>query len=250
MRNYTGVGRFFDWNNDRLLYQTMQGCVQFDVNLHVPRYGIHTDVENSGLILLLGVGGVREILFAGKPFFQRFPRNGFPANKISLTPPTPSNKIKQEFSTSVCIPYLGKTSHQIERILASSGIKVYHCSNQKIYQLLYTHKDKTDRNLKPGVYRIPCTCGKVYIGETSRNLKVRQKEHKDCCLKCQLDKSALAKHAWENDHPIKWDDSELLVPVRNYFSRQIRESVEIFKNKTIVQEEKPLHDTWTCLFSN
>ena len=41
-----------------------------------------------------------------------------------------------EFSTSVCIPYLGKTSHQIERILASSGIKVYHCSNQKIYQLL------------------------------------------------------------------------------------------------------------------
>ena len=28
---YTGVGRFFDWNNDRLLYQTMQGCVEFDV---------------------------------------------------------------------------------------------------------------------------------------------------------------------------------------------------------------------------
>ena len=42
--------------------------------------------------------------------------------------------------------------HQIERILASSGIKVYHCSNKKIYQLLYTHKDKTDINLKPGVY--------------------------------------------------------------------------------------------------
>ena len=177
-------------------------------------------------------------------------QNGFPSNKISLTPPTPSNKIKQEFSTSVCIPYLGKTSHQIERILASSGIKVYHCSSQKIYQLLYTHKDKTDINLKPGVYRIPCTCGKVYIGETGRNLKVRQKEHKDCCRKCQPDKSALAKHAWENDHPIKWDDSELLVPVRNYFSRQIRESVEIFKNKTILQEGKPLHDTWTCLFSN
>ena len=76
------------------------------------------------------------------------------------------------------------------------------------------------------------------------------RDNKDCCLKCQPDKSALAKHAWENDHPIKWDDSELLAPVRNYFSRQIRESVEIFKNKTILQEGKPLHDTWTCLFSN
>ena len=102
------------------------------------------------------------------------------------------------------------------------------------YRSPYTHKDKTDMNLKPRVYRIPCTCGKVYIGETARNLKVRQKEHKDCCLKCQPDKSALAKHAWENDHPIKWDDSELLVTVKNYFSRQIRESVEIFKNKVIL----------------
>ena len=49
-----------------------------------------------------------------------------------------------------------------------------YCSNQKIYQLLCTHKDKTDINLKPGEYRIPCTCGKVYIGETGRNLKVRK----------------------------------------------------------------------------
>ena len=71
----------------------------------------------------------------------------------------------------------------------------------------------------------------------------------DCSRKCQLDKSALAKHSWENPHLVKWDESELLVPVKNYFSRQIRESVEIFKNETIPQEGKPLHDTWTCLFT-
>ena len=44
-------------------------------------------------------------------------QNCFPANKISFTSPTPSNKIKQEFSTSVCIPYLGKTSHQLNASL-------------------------------------------------------------------------------------------------------------------------------------
>ncbi len=175
-------------------------------------------------------------------------QNGFPIDKISLTPPPPRSDKKQEFSNSVCIPYVGPASHQIERILASSSIKVYHCSSRKIYQLLYSHKDKTDNNLKPGVYRIPCTCGKVYIGETGRNLKLRQKEHNDCCAKCQVDKSALAKHAWELDHPIKWNNSELLVPVRNYFSRQIRESIEIFKNQTIPQEGKPLNATWTSLF--
>ena len=59
-------------------------------------------------------------------------------------------------------PYLGTTSHQIERILASSGIPTTNS---------YVHKYKTDKSLKPGVYRIPCTCAKVYIGETGRNLK-------------------------------------------------------------------------------
>ena len=77
-------------------------------------------------------------------------QNGFPADKIYLIPPTSSKGIKQEFSTSVSTPYLGTTSHQIKRILASFGIKIYHCSNKKIHQLLYTHKDKTDINLKPG----------------------------------------------------------------------------------------------------
>ena len=122
----------------------------------------------------------------------------FPAEKISLTPrvPTPRNIIEiEEFLTSVCIPYLGTTSRQIERILASFIIKVYHCSNQKVYQLLYTYKDLTEKNIIPGTYHIPCTCGKVYNGETGRNLKVSPKEHKDCCLKCQRNKSALAsKH--------------------------------------------------------
>ena len=44
------------------------------------------------------------------------------------------------------------------------------------------------------VYRIPCECGLVYIGETGRNLSKRPKEHKTNCEKPELDKSALAKY--------------------------------------------------------
>ena len=39
---------------------------------------------------------------------------------------------------------------------------------------------------KPGVYRIPCECGLVYIGETGRNLSLRLKEHKTNCEKAEL----------------------------------------------------------------
>ncbi len=100
-------------------------------------------------------------------------QNGFPIDKISLTPPPPRSDKKQEFSDSVCIPYVGPASHQIECILASSSIKVYHCSRQKIYQLLYSHKDKTDSNLKPGVYRIHWGNRSQFETETKRTQRLQ-----------------------------------------------------------------------------
>jgi hypothetical protein len=61
------------------------------------------------------------------------------------------------------------------------------------------HKDSVNESQKPGVYRIPCECGLVYIGETGRNLSVRLKEHKTNCEKAEQDKSAVAKHTWTYD---------------------------------------------------
>ena len=58
-----------------------------------------------------------------------------------------------------------------------------------------------------------------------------------------------SSYATELEHPIKWNNFELLVPVRNYFPRQSRDSSEIFKNQTIPQQlGKPLHAAWTRLF--
>ena len=60
------------------------------------------------------------------------------------------------------------------------------------------------------VYEIPCTCGKVYIGETKGQLGTRLKEHKDACVRNQTEKSAIAEHAWTNDHPINWSGTKIL----------------------------------------
>ena len=60
------------------------------------------------------------------------------------------------------------------------------------------------------VYEIPCTCGKVYIGETKRRLGTRLKEHKDAFVRCQTDKSAIAEHAWSENHPINWSGTKSL----------------------------------------
>ena len=60
------------------------------------------------------------------------------------------------------------------------------------------------------LHEIPCTCGKVYIGETKRRLETRIKEHKEACMNGFTDKSAIAEHAWDQDHPINWNEARVL----------------------------------------
>ena len=80
----------------------------------------------------------------------------------------------------------------------------------------------------------------VYIGETGRNLSKRLKERKTNCEKAELDKSAVAKHAWTYDHRIKWDEANILATDSYRFSGKMRESIEIEKHNTIDQEGKPV----------
>ena len=57
------------------------------------------------------------------------------------------------------------------------------------------------------VYRIPCSCDQVYIGETKQRLETRLKEDRDAC---ERGVSAVAEHAWENHHPIDWEGTTVL----------------------------------------
>ena len=74
---------------------------------------------------------------------------------------------------------------------------------------------KVKDTLPPGkqsnvVYRIPCSCGQVYIGETKRRLETRLKEHRDACERGMTEKSAVVEHAWEHHHPIHWEETTVL----------------------------------------
>ena len=76
------------------------------------------------------------------------------------------------------------------------------------------------------VYEIPCTCGKVYVGETIRRLGTRIKEHKEACQNCSLDKSAIAEHAWTEHHPIQWDNIKILDKANRQDLLRIKEAVQ------------------------
>ena len=79
--------------------------------------------------------------------------------------------------------------------------------------------------------------------------KIRLVENGLNCEKAELEKSAVAKHSWTNDHRIKWNEASILATESHKFSRKMRESIEIEKHSTIDQEGKPLDSTWRALFT-
>ena len=107
----------------------------------------------------------------------------------------------------VMLPYTEGVSEDVRRVCRKFGMKAVFRSGHSLCSMLTKVKDPLmmEKQAKV-VYRIPCSCGEAYIGETVRRLETRVKEHRDACQKGALEKSALVEHAWKNHHPIQWEE--------------------------------------------
>jgi hypothetical protein len=63
-----------------------------------------------------------------------------------------------------------------------------------------------------GVYSIPCSCGKVYIGETGRSMKIRLKEHNVDIKWNRTHKSSLAEHSLKTSHLVCLENAKIIAP--------------------------------------
>jgi hypothetical protein len=62
-------------------------------------------------------------------------------------------------------------------MIGSSGI--YTGKRGAVYEVEGSNRNKSIISLKtPGIYSIPCECGKVYTGQSSWSIQHRIKEHK------------------------------------------------------------------------
>ena len=75
-------------------------------------------------------------------------------------------------------------SEDIRRICRRFSIRMIFKPGPTLQSHLMRVKDRVLTSMKSNVvYRVPCSCGKVYAGETVRRLETRIKEHKDACKK-------------------------------------------------------------------
>ncbi|KAJ4427431.1 hypothetical protein ANN_25053 [Periplaneta americana] len=153
--------------------------------------------------------------------------NGYSAPEIrramhprrDLNGPSQSHTlVQQKKKGTVFLPYHQNVTDRIGKILKRHDVDTVFLPTQQVRNMLRSVKDKRDKLVAAGVYRIPCSCGAVYIGTTQRSVKTRLVEHERNCRLGQLDKSAVAEHAFQDGrHDIQFRETDILSNTSNYF---------------------------------
>jgi hypothetical protein len=122
------------------------------------------------------------------------------------------------------LPFVGTVFNHISRVLARHNIKYLALPYIKLTSLLHPVKDYLGLK-KPGVYEIPCQCGRIYIEQIGRSVDVRLKEQQ-CHIQLEYpDKSAIAEHSINQGH-ILFHDVSILNTRARYMDRTVREAFE------------------------
>ena len=140
---------------------------------------------------------------------------------------------------SVVIPYVQGVSETIARVYQSKGIRTHYKPVNSIRQQLVAPKDKIKTVDKSGVvYQLNCQeCPAAYVGESERALRTRVGEHK----RPSNTTSPVAQHAKQSKHRIDWSNVKVLDQDSNYFSRGVREAINIYRHPSSLNRDKGRH---------
>jgi hypothetical protein len=133
------------------------------------------------------------------------------------------------------LPFVGTIFNHISGVLARHNIKSVCLPHKTLSSLLRPVKDHLGLR-QPGVYRIPCGCGRVYTGQTGRSVDIRLKERQRHIRLEHPDKSAVAEHSIDQGHRVQFHSSSILATKTRYMDRSIREANEIELHPTISTE--------------
>jgi hypothetical protein len=169
-----------------------------------------------------------------KHLLNVFKNNGYKKHQVMKAfqnaTKTPRNKEQTNNDVSkVYLPYIQGTTDKLARILKKKNIGATFKPLNTIRNSLRSVKDSVDPIEHKGVYMIPCSCGKQYIGETGRSFRIRIQEHAADIKHNRTRPSALAEHSDKTKHHICIEETKILARIDHYHNRKFREAIEIEK---------------------
>lgn len=128
----------------------------------------------------------------------------------------------------MCLPYDENLFKHLRPIQRRYNIKIAWKPANKLSQKLVHLKDRSPKERSTNViYKIKCSDGNCYIGETSRTLEQRVKEHKEAYKKMQGKSSAIAEYSINNGVVPLWNEVEILAKEKDWRKRRIKEALHI-----------------------
>ena len=143
---------------------------------------------------------------------KTFNGNGYPRAFVrsaskQRTPREPADN-ETEKPPIAYLPYVAGVSERIRKVCQDFNIRTVFKSGPTLRGILTKsrtpHQQPNNRTSSTSYHAL------AVIGETKRQLETRLKEHKDACTRCLTYKSAIAEHAWANDHPINCAETKIL----------------------------------------
>ena len=148
--------------------------------------------------------------------------------KISKARTAPKKEPVAEFKSTAVLPYVQGVSEPLRRCLEQQGIRTVFKSETTLRSHLVRPKDTVDPVKQDGVvYRIPCECGKVYIGETGRSMHERIKEHDRDIRLSRTQTSAVSEHAHKTGHYPLWNEVKFIDRDPHWYTRRVKEAIHI-----------------------
>lgn len=140
----------------------------------------------------------------------------------------------------VRMTYNHRCNSKIKKIFGRHGMKIASASQNKIKDFLTNNKDKKNPFDKSGIYKIECSCGLLYIGQSRRAIEERWKEHLRHMKNNCAEKSAVARHFLVNTkHELDKRKFKLVKNVNRECSLDAYESMYMQKFKDKLMNIKP-----------
>lgn len=151
----------------------------------------------------------------------------------------------------IYLPYVRGVTDKIGALLRRKySIRTFYRPPGRLRQFLRSPKDK-EPLCTPGVYQIPCDCGKSYIGETRRNIGTRLTEHIRSVKNMDTSGSAVAEHALEAGHFLRFDKVSVLAKEKFLVPRKVREAIEISRHPNFNRDRGwTLPPAWKPVFGS